>query len=166
VHQRQAPEEVPVGLVALLEELVDDARRLGLRAEPVLVRDLADHVAGRDLLEGARLALAVELVGLVVGTDRDDAALGRELGLDRGDLAFEDRLGRLLALRGDLDLDVLAELQRVAVDLVALGVGEPHQRHVGQGEAVDDLDLERQVPPRGIDHGAGDEDVDAGDVLL
>ena len=72
----------------------------------------------------------------------------------------------LVALRGDLDLEVLAELQRVAVDLVALGVREPHHRHVGQREAVDDLDLERQVAPRGVELGAGDEDVDAGYVLL
>ena len=59
-----------------------------------------------------------------------------------------------------------AELQRVAVDLVALRVRQPHQRHVGQRQAVDDLDLEGQVAPGRIDRGTVDLDVDAGDMLL
>ena len=47
----EPPGEVPVGLVALLEELVDDAGALGLPARPASPADLLDHVGGRHLLE-------------------------------------------------------------------------------------------------------------------
>ena len=85
VHQREPPGEVPVGLVALLEELVDDAggrRPSAVRpASPAIFLTMSEA----DTCWNVRvLRCAVELVRLVVGADRDDA---RPAGANSGSTA-------------------------------------------------------------------------------
>ena len=93
--------------------------------------------------------------------------VGAELGLDGRDLALEDRRRRAgRPWRAALISRSLPSCSGWLSTCVALRVGEPHQRHVGQRERVDDLDLDRRVAPLRVERRAVDEDVEAGDVLL
>ena len=96
VHQREPPGEVPVGLVALLEELVDDAGGRRPSALSPVSPAIFWTMSEADICWNVRvLRCAVELVRLVVGADRRSRTpCLRELRLDGGDLALEDRRRR------------------------------------------------------------------------
>jgi hypothetical protein len=163
VHRREPPAELPVRLHALLEELVDDAGRVQRPGRDAgLAADLADHVLGLLVLEGAADALAVELVALVVGAHGDDAVLLGELGLERDDLALEDRLdGRLLGL-AHLDLDRLADGQQRVVDDRRVRVAQAYHGRVRLEQVVLHLHVEELRHQLLRELGAVDHDLDAG----
>ena len=167
VGAREPRDQVPVGLRALLEELVHHRGRLHLGREAALAGDLAHDVRGGHLLEGPHLAHALELVALVEGADHELDALLAELGLERDDVALEDRRlrARLHGARLDLDLGADRELAHQGVDAIARRVRDPDRRRVRQRERVADADLDEQVAHLGAQLGPADEDADAGDVL-
>ena len=161
----QAPDEVPVRLVVLADVVVRVAARVALEAQPVLGHDLLDDVGGGLVLEDAHLARAVQQVGAVVAAHEQAAAAGAELGLQRDDVALEQRLGGLLVLGAEPDLELRADRERLVVDPVGLREGEDDRADVGQPQVVDDADLLDPVAMLLRDLGAVDQDAVERDVI-
>ena len=82
---REPPEELPVGLVVLLDEVVGGARAVD---RPLVhagaLPDLPRDVRGGHVLVGRGALGLVEQVRAVVGAEAERRALA-ELGLERGD---------------------------------------------------------------------------------
>ena len=142
-------------------------------AEPVLLQDLLDGVADGLLLEHAHLAVAHQLVAAVERADAEGDAAVSEVGVDGDDVAVEHGLRRCLGVDGaDLEEDLRADLERLPVDVlhcIDLVVRVDEQREVAavrEHQAVDDLDLADPVRVLGVELGAVDPELVAGDVLL
>ncbi len=161
---RELVDEVDVRLVVLEEVVVDLLRVVHLRGQPLLGRELTDHVAHLLLEEGARLPAAPETVSAVVAADDDEglAPLGPDR-LERDDVAADEPLERPDV--PDLDLDLLPLLEDREVADRALGVVEREGEHVDEVEALLHLDRHDGVPHEGVERRARDEDVEVRDEL-
>jgi hypothetical protein len=131
---------------------VDRRRRVDRAGlQPVLADDLADHVGQRHVLERRAAAVAVQAMRLVVGAHGDRRRRGRELRLERDDLAREDRARVRRLDVAEHDLDLVADEERRVGDVPALGVGHADRRHVGQADVVAHLDLLDVVHVLGVE---------------
>ena len=142
----QSPDEVPVGLVVLLHEVVGIAAAVALGAEPRLAEDLGDDVARGLVLERADLARADEGVRAVKAADHQLHPAGAEVELLRHDLALEQARRGQRVTGPQLDLQRLADVEGMGVDrlilaLVALLVDHRDGAHVGQPQIAEDPHL-------------------------
>jgi hypothetical protein len=86
--RRKAPEELPVGLVVLLDEVVRAGALDRPGADPGSLRDLARDVAGSHVLECLRALRLVEQMRSVVRSRGEHGAGHAELGLERRHFAL------------------------------------------------------------------------------
>ncbi len=140
------PDQLPIGLVVLLHELVRLAARIALGLKAGLRQQLGDDVARCLVLEGPYLARPHQHVRVVVCAHRQLHTAGAPPRFERHDLALEHGRGRQLVARAQADLETAADVKRALVDRLALsglGLGERcgERARVGQAKVVLNADL-------------------------
>ena len=113
VEAGEAPQELPIGLVVLLDEpigrvgprLLDLAER-----EAGVVRQLPYDVGGGDVLIRPGSCRPVHALREVVAADDDLGSVASERGFEARDLALDDGCGRVRGQPGGFDLDLVADL--------------------------------------------------------
>ena len=146
--------KVPVGLVVLLHEVVGVAARCRScpAVRPALARDLARDVPGRHVLVGRGALRAVERVRVVVAARGEHGPAGRELGLERRDLALEEHArARGLAApasRISTSAPISSGLESTCS---SPGSRDPEHERVGQHQVVVDAHLEQPLGQRRVE---------------
>ena len=155
----EPPDEVPVGLVVLLDEVVRVAARVGGYVEVGVAEDPLDDVARGLVLEGAHVPGALQRVRAVEAAHEQPDAPRPELDVERDDGAVEQRGGGELLAGAELDLEVAADLNGCSSTSPApFGKGGRQRAHVGEAQVVEDAHLADALGHSFVDGLAVDED--------
>ena len=163
---RARPQELPVGEIRLRHVRMGRRRRVDTaRLDSGAPRHLLREVGIADVAVGLGPAAAVEPVRLVVAPHERTAPDPVELGFERGDLAGDERVARIVPEPGGGDLHLRADRQAGALEDLALRVAEREDEHVREEEVVvDDGELEASLELL-RQRASVDRDLRSGDVV-